>query len=339
MADLEVAVDGYAHAVFLQEFFSGPVTDYSVTSSDTAVAAVGVRAPDMLLVAPVSNGSASITVTATGPGGTATQTFLARVGAGPEQVDRPTSSPAPATVPPAPTPEPEPEPEPELPDGSDELLPIEDDLPPRPPDTAETLPADSLEPLEATEAPTLADQVPAQTVAVGATITVDVRPHFGGIIDGWTVEISDTAVAAIEPSPGAGRAVLRGVATGTATVTVTAANNLGEVAQAFNVTVTEQPPTTTTTQGSEASTGILVLEGENPSVRVDLGQSTTLEMSRHFSSAATSFSVRSVPAGVNVTVSGSVATITGVARGDYTITLVASNTNASIERPARIRVD
>ena len=89
MPDLAVAVDGYAHAVFVQEYFSGPVDGYSATSSDSGVARAGVRAPDMLIVAPVSNGAVSITVTAFGAGGTATQTFTARIGAGPVQVPRP----------------------------------------------------------------------------------------------------------------------------------------------------------------------------------------------------------------------------------------------------------
>ncbi|MYI56856.1 MAG: hypothetical protein F4062_07505 [Acidimicrobiia bacterium] len=339
MPDLAIAVDGYAHAVFVQEYFSGPVDGYSATSSDSGVAQAGVRAPDMLIVAPVSNGSASITVTAFGAGGTATQTFTARVGAGPEPVTRPaTAAPAPAPAPPAPAPPPP------APDDSDELLPIDDDLPPMPPDTGDAVPTDTLPPAEATEAPTLSGQVPAQTVGIGETITVDVRPYFGGIIQGWAVDTSNSAVVRVEPPPGAGRAVLRGIAAGTATITVTAVNSLGEVAQAFNVTVgasstTTTSTTTTTTTARSGSTGILVLVGSNPSVAVNVGQSTTLDLSQYFSAAATSFAVDDVPSGVQVSVTGSIATITGVTQGDHTITLVGSNANASIERPARIRVN
>lgn len=334
MPDLAVAIDGYAHAVFLQEYFGGPVTSYSASSSDTVVAAAGVRDPDMLIVAPVSNGTASITVTAAGPGGTATQTFVTRVGAGPAQVTRPAAPPAPAPAPPPPAPPP---------DDSDELIPIDDDLPPTPPDvdSADAVPTESLPPAEATEAPTLSGQVPAQTVDVGATITVDVRPYFGGVIQGWAVETSNPAVVGVEPPPGAGRAVLRGVAAGTATITVTARNTLGEVAQAFNITVgASTTPTTTTTaaQTGSTATGFLVLVGNNPSVQVNVNKSTTLDISQYFS-GATSYDVENVPGGVQVTVSGSVATITGVTSGDYTVQLVAANPNASIKRPARIRVN
>lgn len=342
MPDLAIAVDGYAHAVFVQEYFSGPVDGYSATSSDSGVAEAGVRAPDMLIVAPVSAGTASVTVTATGPGGTATQTFAARIGAGAAQVTRPAAPPAPPPGP-APAPPPPAPPPPPPPDGSDELIPLDDDLPPTPPDvdTAAGAPAESLPPAEATAAPTLSGQVPAQTVGIGATISVDVRPFFGGIIQGWGVETSNPGIVEVTMSL-AGRPDLRGVAAGTATITVTARNSLGEVAQAFNaiagVSSTTTTSTTTTTVRT-GSPGILVLEGSNPSVAVNVGQSTTLDLSQYFSGAATSFAVEDVPSGVQVTVSGSVATITGVTSGTYTITLVGSNAKASIKRSARIVVN
>lgn len=336
MPDLAIAVDGYAHAVFVQEYFSGPVEGYSATSSDTGVAQAGVRAPDMLIVAPVTGGSASITVTAFGPGGTATQTFAARVGAGPVQVVRP-PAPAPSAPPPPPAP-----------DDSAELVPIDDDLPPPPPDvdTGSAIPAESLPPLEVTEAPTLSGQVPAQTVEVGQILTVDVRPYFGGIIQGWAVDTSDPAVAGVEPPPGAGRAVLRGVTVGTATITVTASNSLGEVAHAFNVTVGAATGTTTTTTTTATTTtttttpaGILLTVGGNPSLQVNVSETTTLDLSLHFTAAATTFNVRNVPNGVQVRVSGSVATITGVSPGTYTITLVGANATRTISKTARIQVN
>jgi PKD repeat protein len=71
---------GHPHALFVAGFFSGPVDGFAAASSDTDVARAGVSAPDMLIVAPVSSGSASVTVTASGPGGSASQTFTVRVG-------------------------------------------------------------------------------------------------------------------------------------------------------------------------------------------------------------------------------------------------------------------
>ena len=72
---------------------------------------------------------------------------------------------------------------------------------------------------------------------------------------------------------------------------------------------------------------------------MNTGGSTTLDISRYFSAAAISFEVRNAPSGVAVTVSGSVATIRGVTRGSYTITLVARGTNVAITRPATVTVN
>ncbi len=341
--DMAIAVDGYAHAIFIQEYFSGPVSGLSASSSDTGVATTGVRAPDMLIVAPISNGSASITVTASGPGGTATQTFNARVGEGPQQVTRAATPQPAAPAPPPPAPPPPAPPPPPPPDGSDELLPIDDDLPPTPPDvgTADAVPTESLPPVEPTAAPALSGSVPAQTVGIGDTLVVDVRSYFEGIVQGWSVETSNPGFVAASMTV-AGQVELRGVAAGTATITVTARNNLGEVAQAFNATAgasTATTTTTTTTTVRAGSTGILVLEGNNPSVSVNVDASTTLDLSRSFSAAAISFDVEDVPSGVEITVSGSIATIRGVTRGFYTVKIVAKATNSSIKRPATIQVN
>jgi len=344
MPDLAVAVDGYAHAVFVQEYFSGPVDGYSATSSDSGVARAGVRAPDMLIVAPVSNGAVSITVTAFGAGGAATQTFTARIGAGPEPVTRP-AAPAPAPAPPAP---PAPAPPPPAPDESDEsdesdeLLPIDDDLPPTLSDS-DAVPTDTLPPPDVTEAPTLSGTVPAQTVEVGQTLALNVTPYFGGVIQGWAVESSHPTIAEVSMTT-RGRADVRGIAVGTATITVTASNNIGEVKQAFNVTVGAATTTTTTTtttaaQTGSTATGFLVTVGGNPSIQVDVGESTTLDLSLHFSAAATVFEVRNVRSGLQVSVSGSIATITGVTRDTYTITLVGLQGPNFATKTARVQVN
>lgn len=239
-----------------------------------------------------------------------------------------------------------------------------DELPPRPPDTAEdtstdAVPTESLPPVEAAEAPTLSGSVPEQTVGVGQTVTVDVTSHFNGIVQGWAVESSNST--SVEASMTvAGRVTLRGLAAGTSTVTVTAVNDIGSVAQAFRVTVgagsgttttTAAGATTTTTTTTAATTtttragsgGILTLVGSNPSVSVGVGQSATLDISRYFSTAATGFDVTYDATDpnrlVDVTLAGSVVTIRGLRSGTVTITLVASTTNTRITRPARISVN
>ena len=353
ISDMAVAADGYAHARFVGEFFDGPIDSYSAVSSDNGVATAGVNPPDMLIVAPVSNGTASIAVTAFGPGGTATQTFVARVGAGTTQVNRSTV-PQPSPPPPAPPPARQ---EPAA-DESDVLVPV-DELPPRPPDSAagdsttDAVPTESLPPVQATAAPTLSGTMPAQTVGVGQTVTVDVTPYFGGVVQGWAV--ASSSATSVEASMTVfGRVTLRGLTLGTATITVTAGNDLGEVAQAFQVTVGASSGTTTTTAAGTTTAatttttragggGFLTLVGSNPSVSVGVGDSETLDISSYFSAAATGFGVTYDSADpnrlVDVTVAGSVATIRGRRAGTVTITLVASTTNTRITRPARITVN
>ena len=357
MSDMAVAADGYAHARFVAEFFGGPIDGYSAVSSDNGVATAGVSSPDMLIVAPVSNGTASITVTAFGPGGAATQTFVARVGAGATEVNRSTVA-QPSPPPPAPAPPPARQ-EPAA-EESDVMVPTEE-LPPRPPtveqDTStDAVPTESLPPVRATAAPTLSGAVPEQTINVGQTVTVDVTSHFAGIVQGWAVESSNST--SVEASMTvAGRVSVRGLAAGTSTVTVTAVNDIGSVAQAFRVTVGAGSGTTTTTAAGTTTTTtaatttttragsgrILTLVGTNPSVSVSVGQSATLDISRYFSTAATGFDVTYDATDpnrlVDVTVAGSVATIRGLRSGTVTITLVASTTNTRITRPARIQVN
>ena len=232
MSDMAIAADGYAHALFVAEFFDGPVEGYSATSSDGGIATAGVQPPDMLIVGPVSNGSATITVTASGPGGTATQTFTANVGAGPVRVVRP---PAPPPAPPAPPPAAQ-----EPADDEPGLMAPVDDLPPAAPDDGEDgddmIPTESLPRVRATEAPTLSGTVAAQTVNVGQTLTVNVTSSFGGLVQSWVIESSDPSSLEVSMTD-VGEVALRGVAAGTATVTVTAVNDVGSVAQAFLVTV------------------------------------------------------------------------------------------------------
>lgn len=342
MSDMAIAADGYAHAVFVAEFFDGPVEGYSATSSDGGIATAGVSPPDMLIVGPVSNGSATITVTASGPGGTATQTFTANVGAGAVPAARP-AAPPPAPAPPAP---PAPPPVDGADPGDDEpglMLPT-DELPPATPDDADDgadmIPTDSLPPVRATEAPTLAGSVPAQTVDAGQTVTVDVTGNFGGMVQSWVVVSSNPA--SVEASmTDAGQVILRGVAAGSATVTVTAVNDVGNVAQAFGVTVGAGTPTTTTT--TVAQTGLRPV-GADPNFSLRIGEAVKLYISRYFSTEATKFSYAidisdpNHPIDVVVDPSGSILTITARRVGTVTITLRASNSDTSITRSATITV-
>ena len=350
--DVAIAVDGYAHAIFVDGYFSGPVTGYSAVSSDPGVATVAVHPPDMAIITPVSRGSTIITVTASGAGGTATQNLRADVGDGPVQVERPAPSPSPPASPPPPAPEVEEsifEPPPEVeesifeppPAQVEELTPLEDEeIPPPAPGTDEATDAAPGEApaAEVATSPTLSGSMPAQEVGVGRSILVDVSPFFGGVVQRWAVNPSDPTVVVARVSEDGGL-TLRGVSAGTTSVTVTAANDMGEVAQLFLVRVWATPTTTTTTAATDSQSGLLVLVGPNPSVTVAAGGFVNLDMRAYFSDAATDFSVDNRNSGVTVTVAGSVASISGVTPGTYTILLIASTSNSHIRRPAKVTVN
>ena len=320
MPELRIDAGGPAHALFAAKFFSGPVDGFSVASSDTAVVTAGVSPPDMLIVAPVSRGSAGVTVTASGPGGAATQTFTVRVGTAADrsQVAAP-PAPAPSPAPPAATP-----PAPFVPE---EELPAS--TPPPGGSSPDDQPLYSLAAETVTAPPALSSSIPAQTIIVGNSGTVNASLFFSGIVQGWAVESS--VPASVPVSVGIdGIVSFSGDALGTSTITVTAANDAGSVAHGFTVSV------------KTAAQVVLTTVGGRPQLLVPVGQTVSVDLSRYFSEAATEFDVtydRTDPNRlVDVTVQGSVASIRGVRGGTVRIILVAASATSRISRPATVRV-
>lgn len=340
MPELRMDPGGPAHALFAAKFFSGPVDGFTAASSDTGVATVGVSPPDMLIVGPVSDGSASVTVTATGPGGSATQTFTVLVGAAAQAAARTRAAAAPAPAPPAAAPppaplvpeDPPPTTEPGEPFVPEDALPVEA-LPPDAPAPAAP-PADdqslySLATEPVTAPPALYGRIPDQTLIVGNSGTVNVSHYFSGIIQGWSV--ASSAPAAVPASVSIGGIVsFSGDALGTATVTVTAANDAGSASYGFTVSV------------KTASQVLLTTVGGSPQLLVPVGQTVTLDLSNYFSEAATQFDVTYNSTDpnrlVDVTMQGSIASIRGLRGGSVTITLVASSATSRISRPATVQV-
>ena len=247
MSDMAVAADGYAHARFVGEFFGGPIDSYSAVSSDNGVATAGVNPPDMLIVAPVSNGTASITVTAFGPGGMATQTFVARVGAGATQVNRPTV-PQPSPPPPAPAPPPARE-EPAAED-SDVMVPTEEH-PPRPPDVAEDSTTDAV-PTAGTTTTTTTTTTAATTtttragsgrilqvgpsprvsVSLGQSEPLDLGQYFSTAATRFAVIYDTTDPNRLVDVTQVGSvATIRGLRSGTVTVELEASNTNGHISR------------------------------------------------------------------------------------------------------------
>ena len=140
-----------------------------------------------------------------------------------------------------------------------------------------------------------------------------------------------------------GVVTLVGGSSGTATITVRAANNLGGVAQAFRVSV--GGAATSGTAGSPtpatAAAGLTVI-GDSPNLSLAWGRSTRLDLSNYFSEAATRFDVSydpNAPDGrVDIVMRGSVAQIRGVQVGTISITLIAIAGTARVTRLATVEV-
>ena len=327
---MAVAADGYAHARFVGEFFDGPIDSYSAVSSDNGVATAGVNPPDMLIVAPVSNGTASITVTAFGPGGTATQTFVARVGAGSVGVARPAAAPT----------APRPAPPPRAPGDSDPLLPTEDLPAVSDSDESTTtteasdddIPTEPLPPApQATEAPSLSGNVSEQILSVGQIRTVDLSPYFDGFIQGWRVESSNPTYVEVTMTVN-GQATIRGLVEGLSMVTVTAQNSLGSVAQAIRVVVSRgSGGAGTPTPGPDA-----------PVLTLGLGQTIRVDLADYFPEGTTGFNVvyDAANAGgrIDVRVRGSEATIRGVQVGEIVVTLAATRSGQRVTQLATVEI-
>ncbi len=334
MPEMSATSGGLAHARFVAEYFSGPVDGFAAASSDTGVATASVRAPDLLIVAPVGDGSATITVTASGPGGAAPQTFTVRVGSG-------SGGSRVAAAPPAPSPSPAPAPAPSPPPAATEpevfvpvdelpvLDPAGDSPPPAGEDAASGVPLESLTSDPVTAAPTLWGSVPAQTLIVGESHTLNVRSYFRGVVQGWDVESYAPGIVPAVMTV-AGEVTLSGDALGAGTVTVTARNGLGSVTQSFLVAVKTR------------SAVVLTVVGDSPRLSVAVGQLVALDLRPYFSEAATGFQVtydRDDPNRlIDVTVSGSVATIRGLRAGSTRISLGASSSTTRITRPATVQV-
>lgn len=340
MPELRIDAGSHPHALFAATFFSGPVEGFSAASSDTTVATAGVSPPDMLVVAPVSRGATTVTVTASGPGGTATQTFTVRVGTAADQSQAAAPpAPAPSPTPPAPSPTAPEDPAPFVPQ---EELPAT--APPTPSAPGEGLPTQTLQPEESppddqslylmasepvTAPPTLSRSIPAQTLIVEKSGAVGLRAYFSGVVQGWAVRSSAPASVPVSVSE-AGVVRFSGDALGTYTITVTAANDVGSASYAFTVSV------------KTAEQVILTTVGDRPQLVVAVGRTISVDLSRYFSEAATTFDVtydRTDPNRlVDVAMQGSVATIRALRTGTVTVTLTATSATARISRPATIQV-
>lgn len=167
-------------------------------------------------------------------------------------------------------------------------------------------------------APETVGTIPNQTVETGRTATLAVSSHFRDPDgDALTYTVASSAPAVISVAISGSTLTMVGVADGTATVTVTARDPDGlEAAQSFRVTV-ETP-----NRAPEAA-------GTIPDRTVVAGRTATLDVASYFRDPdedALTYTPSSSNADVaTATASGSAVTVRGVAAGEATITLTASD--------------
>ena len=167
-------------------------------------------------------------------------------------------------------------------------------------------------------APQPVGSIPAQIVDVGDTVTIDVSSYFrdpdGGTLT-YTASSSNAAVVSASQSGSA--LTLAGVAEGTATVTVTAADP-GGLTATQSVAVTVRTPN----RAPEAV-------GAVSAQQVTVGGTATLDVSPYFrdpdGDALTYTAASSAPGVVTASQSGTTLTLAGVAEGTATVTVTAAD--------------
>ena len=176
-------------------------------------------------------------------------------------------------------------------------------------------------------APVAEGAIPARTVRNGAYKDLDASGHFSDP-DGdpltYTAVSSDASTVTVSVS--GATVTLTGVARGEAAVTVTASDGELSAEQTVTVTVTNGAP----------------VAGSIPGQTVGMDTRKDLDASGYFSDpdgdALTYTAVSSDTARVSVAVSGAVVTLTGVAKGEATVTVTASDGELSASQSFTVTV-
>ena len=326
--------EGATHTVTASDYFSGEGLTYTAESSDPGVATVEVEGAAVTVTA-VATGSATVTVTATNSGGSADQSFAVTVvPPAPEAV----GSIAPAT----------------LAEGATHMVTASDYFE----GEGATYTAESSDAQVVTvavsgvtvtvtgvttgsatvtvtatnaggsaeqsfavtvvpPAPEAVGSIEAMTLAEGGGAqAVDLTDHFSGVVLQYGARAVPGGVVHLWMS--GSRLTLTPLATGVATVTVTALSAGGSAGQTFAVTVQARVPRAL---------------GAVPLTRLTEGEVLPLDAAAYFEGTGVTYTARSSDAGVaEVEMYGAAALIKGAAAGVATVTVTAANGSGSADQ-------
>ena len=173
-------------------------------------------------------------------------------------------------------------------------------------------------------APQTTGTLAAQTVIAGASVDVDVAGAFSGTVDSYVVTSSNGAV--LDVALAGSVVTLIGVAAGTATVTVVAANATGSATQILTVTVNLPPAPT--------------LGAQLAAQTLQVSETLTVDIASGFTGQIDSYAAVSGDTNtLTVTVDGSAVTLRGVAVGSTTVTVTAINAAGRAARSFNVTVN
>ena len=172
------------------------------------------------------------------------------------------------------------------------------------------------------EPPAAVGSLADETLTVGDTRDVDFADAFSGtnLVFAVTSSDPDAATATLSGTS----TVLSAVDPGETVVTVTAENTEGSVAQAFTVTVQDEPP---------AAVGML------DGVTLTVGETRDVDIADVFSGTNLVFSVASsAPEMAPASLSGTTVTVAGLVAGEATVTVTAENSEGSAVQTLAVSV-
>ena len=170
--------------------------------------------------------------------------------------------------------------------------------------------------------PAVAEPLEAATVLVGSTVMVDLTDAFSGTALSYSAVSASDAMATV--SVDGAMVAVTGVAAGPVTVMVTATNTAGSASQDLEVTVEDVPP--------EVAEML-------PDIEIRVGDTMEMDLSGAFTGSALQYSaMSSSDAMATVSVTGTSLSVTGVAAGGASVTVMAMNSADTAQQSFAVNV-